>query len=68
MDRKVTSESKKPRQIAVCITTVICLGFFDSDVNMEKCAFDYNLHFIKEKKNCKNFEVFSNLSAWWQNL
>ena len=30
----VTSESKKPRQIAVVITTAICLFFFDSDVSL----------------------------------
>ena len=32
LTQMVTSESKKPRQIAVVITTAICLGFFDSDV------------------------------------
>ena len=33
----LTSESKKPRQITVVITTVICLGFFDSDVRKKVC-------------------------------
>ena len=28
----LTSESKKPRQMAVVYTTAICLFFFDSDV------------------------------------
>ena len=40
---------------------------------LEKCSFDYNLHFLTKNKIflCKHFrffEVFSNSGTWWQNL
>ena len=35
---------------------------------VKRTQFDFELHFLRKKKVCKIFEVFSNSAAWWQNL